>query len=261
MPLAAAAALVLDRIPDVLRGRRHPQRLLMALGDAWFAIGPAFVFVVAGLDGPQLSDWPLYLVALLAQFAGDYLSAALRERLGHGLSAVPPLKVMGEVWLADVLLSMAGLLAAFATVAQPYAYLLALPPAGLLAAFSRERRERIGNAIALSTAYRGTAILLGDVLSDEDEYTGLAQPRRRRLRAADRRRVGIDQEQRRLVELGAMLHDIGKLATPKEILNKPGPLTDDEWTIMRTHTIVGQRMLDQRRRRPARRRACRSLLP
>ena len=244
MPLAAAAALALDRIPDVLRGRRHPQRLLMALGDAWFAIGPAFVFVVAGLEGPQLGDWPLYLVALLAQFAGDYLSAALRERLGHGLSAVPPLKVMGEVWLADVLLSMAGLLAAFATVAQPHAYLLALPPAGLLAAFSRERRERIGNAIALSTAYRGTAILLGDVLSDEDEYTGLHSHGvvDFALQIADE--LAIDQEQRRLVELGAMLHDIGKLATPKEILNKPGPLTDDEWTIMRTHTIVGQEMLD-----------------
>ena len=244
VPLAVAAALALDRIPDLLRGRRHPQRLLMALGDAWFAVGPAFVFVVAGLDGPHLGDWPLYLVALLAQFAGDYLSAALRERLGHGLSAVPPLKVMGEVWLADVLLSMAGLLAAFATVVQPHAYLLALPPAGLLAAFSRERRERIGNAIALSTAYRGTAILLGDVLSDEDEYTGLHSHGvvDFALQIADE--LAIDQEQRRLVELGAMLHDIGKLATPKEILNKPGPLTDDEWTIMRTHTIVGQRMLD-----------------
>ena len=244
-PWAMAAALTLDRIPDLVRGRRHPQRLLMALGDAWFAIGPAFVFVVAGIEGPQLSDWPLYVLALVAQFACDYFSAALRERLARGLTATPPLRVMGQVWLVDALLSMAGLLAAFATVAQPHAYLLALPPAGLLAAFSRERRERIGSAIALSTAYRGTAMLLGDVLSDDDEYTGLHSHGvvDFALQIADE--LGIDQEQRRLVELGAMLHDIGKLATPKEILNKAGPLTGEEWKIMRTHTVVGQRMLDR----------------
>ena len=149
------------------------------------------------------------------------------------------------MWLVDGLLSMAGLLAAFATVAQPYAYLLALPPAGLLAAFSRERRERIGSAIELSAAYRGTAMLLGDVLSDDDEYTGLHSHGvvDFALQIADE--LGIDQEQRRLVELGAMLHDIGKLATPKEILNKAGPLTDDEWAVMRTHTVVGERMLDR----------------
>ena len=37
----------------------------------------------------------------------------------------------------------------------------------------------------------------------------------------------------------------GKVAIPKEILNKPGPLDDAEWEIMRTHTISGQRMLDR----------------
>jgi HD-GYP domain-containing protein (c-di-GMP phosphodiesterase class II) len=42
-----------------------------------------------------------------------------------------------------------------------------------------------------------------------------------------------------------MLHDIGKINTPPQILNKPGPLNDDEWEIMRQHTIVGQAMLDR----------------
>jgi hypothetical protein len=58
-------------------------------------------------------------------------------------------------------------------------------------------------------------MLLGDVLSDDDEHTGLHS------------------------------HDIGKLATPKEILHKTGRLTDDEWVIMREHTVVGERMLDR----------------
>ena len=41
----------------------------------------------------------------------------------------------------------------------------------------------------------------------------------------------------------ASLHDVGKVAIPDSILNKPGPLTDEEWDLMRTHTIVGERIL------------------
>ncbi|HEX8648965.1 MAG TPA: HD domain-containing phosphohydrolase, partial [Thermoleophilaceae bacterium] len=41
----------------------------------------------------------------------------------------------------------------------------------------------------------------------------------------------------------ASLHDVGKVAIPDAILDKPGPLTDEEWDLMRTHTIVGERIL------------------
>jgi len=245
VPLAVAVALALDRVPDIVAGRRHPQRLVMALGDAWFAVGPAVVFVLAGLDTPQLADWPLYLLALLAQFAGDFFSGAVRERLGNGVAPAQVLRDLREIWFVDSLLSMAGLLAALAAVVQPYAYLLVLPPALLLGAFSRERRERMNSAIELSAAYRGTAMLLGDVLSDDDEYTGLHSHDvvELALRIADE--LGVDQVERRLVELGALMHDIGKLATPKEILHKEGPLTEAEWAIMREHTVVGERMLNR----------------
>jgi putative nucleotidyltransferase with HDIG domain len=245
VPLAAAVALTLDRIPDVVTGRRHPQRLVMALGDAWFAVGPALIFVLADLDAPRLADWPWYLLALLAQFGGDFLSAAVRERVGHHLALKQMVTDLREVWFVDLLLSMAGLLAAFATVAQPHAYLLVLPPAGLLTAFSRERRERMTSAIELSAAYRGTAMLLGDVLSEDDEYTGLHSHDVVELALQVADELGVDPIERRLVELGALMHDIGKLATPKEILHKPGALTEEEWAIMREHTIIGERMLDR----------------
>ena len=57
--------------------------------------------------------------------------------------------------------------------------------------------------------------------------------------------MGLSPRQRRNVEFGALLHDVGKIAVPKEIINKPGPLTDDEWLVIKTHTIEGQRMLDR----------------
>ena len=43
----------------------------------------------------------------------------------------------------------------------------------------------------------------------------------------------------------ALLHDVGKIVIPKEILNKPGALSDDEFELMKTHTIEGQVLLDR----------------
>jgi HD-GYP domain-containing protein (c-di-GMP phosphodiesterase class II) len=57
--------------------------------------------------------------------------------------------------------------------------------------------------------------------------------------------MGLSSKQRRNVEFGALLHDVGKIAVPKEIINKPGPLTDDEWLVIKAHTIEGQKMLDR----------------
>jgi hypothetical protein len=97
VPPAFAAALVLDRIPAVLTRRSHPRLLLTALGDAWFAIGPAIVFAVAGLDVPSLADWPVYLLALAAQFAGDLASSLVRMGLGRGIAPAQQLRSMEAV--------------------------------------------------------------------------------------------------------------------------------------------------------------------
>ena len=52
-------------------------------------------------------------------------------------------------------------------------------------------------------------------------------------------------EQRRNLEFGALLHDVGKIAIPKEIINKPGKLDPQEWEIINTHTVEGQKVLDR----------------
>jgi HD-GYP domain-containing protein (c-di-GMP phosphodiesterase class II) len=115
----------------------------------------------------------------------------------------------------------------------------------LLAIFARERRGRIGTAIELSATYRGTALLLGDVISSDAELTGSHSPGVVALALAIADELALDEEQRRLVEFAAMLQDIGKMETPREILDKPGPLSAEEWEQMRVHTIAGQRMLDR----------------
>ena len=55
----------------------------------------------------------------------------------------------------------------------------------------------------------------------------------------------VDPRDRQTLEFAAMLHDVGKIAIPKEILNKPAKLTDEEFAVMKKHTIEGQYMLDR----------------
>lgn len=64
-----------------------------------------------------------------------------------------------------------------------------------------------------------------------------------RMTVALARRVGLDGDALRHVRFGALLHDIGKLALPDAILIKPGPLTPEETTLMRTHTELGKDLL------------------
>ena len=52
--------------------------------------------------------------------------------------------------------------------------------------------------------------------------------------------LGLDAEQRRYAEFAALLHDVGKIAVPKEIVNKHGAVTTAEWTVIKEHTIEGQ---------------------
>jgi putative nucleotidyltransferase with HDIG domain len=154
--------------------------------------------------------------------------------------------VLGWVWLVDALLTPLGLLAAIASVDRPYAFLLVLPLALLLSLFARERNERLEQALELGGAYRGIAMLLGDLLEDADEYTGGDHTRgvvALSLEVADE--LGLDARERHKVELAALLHDIGKIVIPSTIINKPGPLDEHEWELMKTHTIEGQRMLDR----------------
>jgi HD-GYP domain-containing protein (c-di-GMP phosphodiesterase class II) len=56
-------------------------------------------------------------------------------------------------------------------------------------------------------------------------------------------KLGMTSEQLDELARAAELHDIGKVAIPDAILNKPGPLDENEWTFMRRHTIIGERIL------------------
>jgi putative nucleotidyltransferase with HDIG domain len=245
VPLLVAVGFALGNADRYVSGQLHPKRLLLQLGNSWYAVGPALVLGLANPGSPAWHDWPLYLAALLAQFAFDFAASALREWSVFGRGADLELRLLAWTWLVDSVLATVGLLAALAARDEPYAAVLVLPLAGLLAIFSRERTARIDQSVELSRAYRGTTLLLSDVLDEDDEYTAFHSRGVVQLSIAVAERMGLDARQLRNVEFGALLHDIGKIAIPKEILNKPGKLSPDEWVVMETHTVEGQKMLDK----------------
>jgi putative nucleotidyltransferase with HDIG domain len=149
------------------------------------------------------------------------------------------------VWTVDVLLSPVGMVAALASADRRFAFVLLFPLALLMGVFAQERRARLDQQIEMSRTYRRTALLLGELIGEDDEYTGAHSQGVVSLSVAIADELRLGEEQRRLVEFGALLHDVGKINVPKEIVNKSGALSDEEWNVMRRHTIMGQRMLDR----------------
>ena len=244
-PLVVVTGLVLGRARDILRDHNPGRQVLVSVGNAWFAVGPAIMLAAFAVSDPSWDEWPIYVLALASQFLGDTVVGAVRERLVLGVQPRLQLRMTGLVFLVDVLLTPIGFLAAVVAQDAPLAFLLVLPLAALLRVFARERAARIDQAIELSAAYRGTAFLLGEVIVADDEYTGEHSYGVIALSLEIADEMGLSEDDRRLVEFGALLHDVGKIAVPKSIVNKPGPLDDDEWQVMRQHTVAGQRMLDK----------------
>ena len=58
-------------------------------------------------------------------------------------------------------------------------------------------------------------------------------------------RLGVTGAERRDAEFAALLHDVGKIKIPAEIINKPGKLTDEEFELIKTHTVEGEKLLAQ----------------
>ena len=245
VPLVAMLALLLERLPAVVRGRAPFTLVPATVADSWYTIGPALVIVLAGAQAFAWSHWPIYALALVAQFAFDLVATIARCWIGEGISPRVQLPLLGWLYVVDLALAPLGLLIAAAAVNRPALVLLASSPLAMLWLFARERQQRMDETLALSTAYRGTALLLGDVVEADHHYTGTHSRQVVDLSIAVADGLGLHSAQRRNIEFAALLHDVGKIQIPKEIINKPGPLDDDEWALMRQHTIDGERMLEQ----------------
>ena len=245
VPLCVLAGLLLGGMPEYARGRVPVDRSVLRFVNSWHAFGPALVLVLAGQPSPTPRHLPVYAVALLAQFAFDFGSTALRDLLGLGVRPLSLVRFMVWIWAVDLALTPIAVVAALGCRTHPWLVTFSLPLIALLAYFARERQVRIDHALELSAAYRGTALLLGDVVEADDAYTGLHSRDVVSLVTDVCDRLGVTGAERRDAEFAALLHDVGKIKIPSEIINKPGKLTDEEFALIKTHTIEGEKLLAQ----------------
>jgi putative two-component system response regulator len=108
------------------------------------------------------------------------------------------------------------------------------------AALEQRVRERTAE---LESAQLDALERLAVAAEYRDDDTGRHTDRVAAAAAILARAAGLEDEAVELVRRAAPLHDLGKIAIPDAILRKPGPLTPEEWEIMKTHTTAGARIL------------------
>jgi diguanylate cyclase (GGDEF)-like protein len=95
----------------------------------------------------------------------------------------------------------------------------------------------------LEASYMGAAEALAAALEAKDDYTADHARSIADLAVEVGRRVGLRDGALRDLRFGAIFHDIGKIAIPDAILNKPGPLTDEEFAVVKRHPEIGEQIL------------------
>ncbi len=111
-------------------------------------------------------------------------------------------------------------------------------------AAEKARSEELAAALdELQRTYFATVQGLSVAVEAKDEYTAGHLVRVTRYGLAMMRIIAPELAEDPQYEYGFLLHDIGKLGVPDAILRKNGPLTEDEWTLMRLHPQIGVRIL------------------
>jgi putative two-component system response regulator len=114
-----------------------------------------------------------------------------------------------------------------------------------LVATIRSRLERSQQLMLaqLEQAYQTSLIMLSNAIELRDKYTRGHVDRVMQLCVRLAEYLGWTPTQLKALQFGAILHDIGKIYVRESILSKAGPLDGDEWSEMKTHTVVGAELL------------------
>ncbi|MEA2409917.1 MAG: hypothetical protein QOC77_478 [Thermoleophilaceae bacterium] len=117
--------------------------------------------------------------------------------------------------------------------------------ADLVAAHVGAALDRTRLSTELEGTFMTTLAALSDALEHKDAYTAAHAREVEELAERVGARLGLAGSELRTVRYAALLHDIGKIGIPSEILNKPSPLTGEEFEQIKQHTVIGARMLER----------------
>ena len=236
---------MLGLVPDFIKGSWAKDRWLKPIADSWSYLAPVLILAAFAPGPPELSSAPIYALAIVAQLATDFAQAVIRNALLDGVPVMELAGIFASATRVELVLSPIALVATLAAYEEPLVLVAVIAPlVWLLDNFSKDRAARYASALELNRAYRGTVMLLSDVLEFEDEYTAQHSRSVVDLVNAVADELGSSGERQEL-EFAAMLHDVGKISIPKDILHKPAALTEQEFEVIKHHTIEGQFMLDR----------------
>ncbi len=168
VPIVVAAGLVVAAQVARVRDPSRREQLFVLTGSAWHAVGPALVFAVARVSSPDLGQWPVFALALGAQFTLDSASSWIRNGYGLGVPVRRLSRALRFTFLADLLLAPIGLSAAIAAPGSAAALLYLMPLIVLLGMLQRDRRQQINRAMTL-----GDAVAEATDRARRDVLTGL----------------------------------------------------------------------------------------
>jgi two-component system cell cycle response regulator len=106
-----------------------------------------------------------------------------------------------------------------------------------------DRRMYIRKRSGRASAGQQSADVLQSALAERDSDLGIHLGGVADLASATAIRLGVPPEHMEAARQTGLLHDVGKVAIPDEILSKPGPLNEPEWAFMKRHTIIGERII------------------
>ncbi len=112
----------------------------------------------------------------------------------------------------------------------------------------RSQSERLELIRELDNTQKEIIFTLGEVIEVRSKETGNHVRRVAEYSRLLAEKYGLDKEQAEIIRQSSPLHDIGKVAIPDSILNKPGKLTDTEFEEMKTHTTIGHQILQKSKR-------------
>jgi hypothetical protein len=245
------AIAVLAAVVQWIRTRREFYKAIFDVAN--FAVSAATgSLVFQAVTGPRLPAAALAGIAFAIVNNGLLcLAMSLAERTPRP-----------EIWFerfhwARFHFALFGPLALAATVAYEQvgtAGLVAftLPPA-LMILSVRQYVERTTAAVeeirqanlSLRRAHRETIAALSRSMEAKDLYTGGHTERVAAVAVGLARRLGFRDEELDAIEIGALLHDIGKIGIPEQVLRKPGKLNDDEWELIKTHPVISDYILSE----------------
>jgi len=98
--------------------------------------------------------------------------------------------------------------------------------------------------VRLQTEARKTFERISQLLDARDHYTAVHSEQVAELAVQIAAEMGLSQGEIEDIDVAARVHDIGKIAVPDSILLKPGPLTDEEWEVMKRHPVVSAELIE-----------------